>query len=101
MEKIKLSYLIYFIIALGTIILFMSAYKAEKNHEEKLILVTNNRIKEAAKECYLKKDCENKIKLQDLYDKKYLEEVINPVTKEVMDSKLCLEYKAEKVVFCD
>lgn len=101
MEKIRLSYLIYFIIALGTIILFVSAYKAEKNHEEKLMLVTNNKIKEAAKECYLKKECVNNIKLQDLYDKKYIEEVINPVSKEVMDSKLCLEYKNEKIIFCD
>ena len=101
MEKIRLSYLIYFIIALGTIILFVSAYKAEKIHEEKLMLVINNKIKEAAKECYLKKECVNNIKLQDLYDKKYIEEVINPVSKEVMDSKLCLEYKNEKIIFCD
>lgn len=101
MEKTKLNYLIYFIIALGTIVLFMSAYKAEKIHEEKLMLVINNKIKEAAKECYLKKECVNNIKLQDLYDKKYIEEVINPVSKEVMDSKLCLEYKNEKIIFCD
>jgi len=101
LEKVKLSYLIYFIIALGTIILFMSAYKAEKIYEEKLILVTNNKIKEAAKECYLKKECDNKIKLQDLYNKKYLEEVINPITKEIMDRELCLEYKEDKVNFCD
>ncbi|MDD2238435.1 MAG: hypothetical protein PHH51_00920 [Bacilli bacterium] len=101
MEKTKLNYLIYFIIALGTIILFVSAYKAEKIHEEKLMLVINNKIKEAAKECYLKKECVNNIKLQDLYDKKYIEEVINPVSKEVMDSKLCLEYKNEKIIFCD
>lgn len=101
MEKIKLKYLIYFIVVLGTVILVISGYKAEKNHEKKLILVTNSKIKEAAKECYLKKDCENKITLQNLYDKKYLDEVINPITKEVMDSNLCLEFKDEKVNFCD
>ena len=100
MGKIKLNYLIYFIITIGVTILLISVYKAEKKHEEKLMLAINNKIKEAAKECYLKKECNKKITLQDLYNKKYLEEIINPVTKEIMDKNICIEYINEKTNFC-
>lgn len=100
MEKIKLNHIIIFIIIVSVTLLLISAYKAEKKHEEKLMLVINNKIKEAAKECYLKKECTEKITLQNLYDKKYLEELINPITKEVMDKDICIEYLDEKINFC-
>ena len=100
MKKIKINNIIYFIIIISSIILIASIYKAEKNYEEKLIFSTNKKITEAAKECFIRKDCEGKITLQDLYNKEYLEEVINPVTKEVMDKNTCLEFKDEEVIFC-
>lgn len=100
MKNIKIKYVIYFIIGISSIILATSIYKAEKTHEERLMFSTNKKIKEAAKECYIRKECEEKITLEYLYEKQYLEEVINPVTKEIMDKNTCLEYKDEEVIFC-
>ncbi len=99
-KNIKLSYLIYFIAGFSILLLVISAYKVERYHEKKLYLVINNKIKEAAKECYLKSDCEGKVILKDLYKKKYLDEIVDPVTKEVMDENTCLNYIDKKVEFC-
>ena len=86
----------------GLIILFMvvAGYKAEKNHLDKLALVAHLKIKETARECYLKGDCEGQITLQDLYDKTGLAPMIDPVTKEDMDKHLCLKYIDKIVEFC-
>lgn len=55
-----------------------------KNHQEKLILVSNKRIIEAAQKCYLEQKClDEKITLEKLYEEKYLEEESNPITKEI------------------
>ena len=100
MDKIKLSHIIYFIAGISLIILLISAYKAEKNHEEKLYHVLHSKIKEAALECYLEEKCLGKITLQDLYQKKYLNKVFDPVTKEELNNDLCIEYINEEVKFC-
>lgn len=71
----------------------------KKDHEEKLIKVTENRIKEAAKKCFIDNKCENnKTTLQDLYDKKYLDEQVNPITKKYYDSSSEIEYKNKKII---
>ncbi|NLL02543.1 MAG: hypothetical protein GX265_05960 [Mollicutes bacterium] len=100
MKKIKLNHLIYFIAAISIIILGMSAYKAKQSHENKLYLVLHKKIKERALECYLKQECEGKITLGDLYQKNYLDELFDPVTKEKMDNNICIEYINEEVYFC-
>ena len=100
MKKIKLNHIIYFIAGISIIILVISAYKAEKNHENKLYYVLHKKIKETALECYLKAECTGQITLEDLYQKKYLEELFDPVTKEKLDNSLCLEYTNEEVKFC-
>ena len=101
MEKKKtINIIIYIITGLIIILMVMGAYKAEKKHQDKLRLVVNEKIKEAAKECYFKKECEAKITLKDLYDKGYLEKLFDPVTKENMDENICLEYLNDKVKFC-
>lgn len=100
MEKIKFSYFIYLIAALVITILIVSVYKAEKNHEEKLYTVINSKIKEAALECYLNKECSDKIVLEELYEKGYLKELFDPVTKERLDNNLCIEYIKEEMKLC-
>ncbi len=97
---IKLSHLIYFMAGIIIIVLGVSAYKAKQNHENKLYLVLHKNIKEKALDCYLKKECEGQIKLGDLYQKKYLDELFDPVTKEKMDNNMCIEYINEEVKFC-
>ena len=100
MGKIKVNYLIYLFIGISILIISVSVYKAEKKHKERLMYVINTKIKEAAKLCYLKEDGKDEITLQDLYDKKYLEELVNPVTKEIIDSSMCISYVDEEVKLC-
>lgn len=83
------------------LLLFVAAYKSLNDHQKKEYLVVYNKIKEAAKVCYLKEDCKGQITLKDLYDKKYLERLVDPVTKEDMDESICLEYKNKEVKFCN
>ena len=101
MEKIKLSHVIYFIAGISILILGISAYKAEKNHEAKLYHVLHSKIKETALDCYLNNDCEGEITLNDLYQKKYLTPVFDPVTKEELDNNICIKYNNEEVKFCE
>ena len=65
------------------IISFITTFKVIKNHQEKLLLVSEKRITEAAIKCLNEKKCsDNKITLKDLYNFNYLEKEINPITKE-------------------
>ena len=71
------------IISILLIISIPTVYNIIKKHNDRLIMVTEKRIEEAAKDCYLKDICkDNKITLKVLYDNKYLEKESNPITKE-------------------
>ena len=60
-----------------------------KNYNKKSYLVVEKKIVEAAKKCYLEEKCSgDEIKLKDLYKHKYLETVVNPVTKKIYDDDL-------------
>lgn len=93
---------LFIILVVGVIIVLFSCacYKNYKNHIDKMYLVVNNRIEEAALKCYLKKDCSDKITLQDLYDKEYLYKQIDPVTKEDMNVGMCINYIDGKIEYC-
>ena len=71
---------------------------AQKNHEDKLMYSMTSTVEYYAKQCYLDDVCKDTITLNILYENKYLTEVINPVTKEVIDPNLKLEYKDGKIV---
>lgn len=101
MEKKKINIIIYSLVGFVSLLLIIAAYKNLNNHHEKEYLVVHNKIKEAAKKCYLDEKCEGKITLKDLYDKKYLEPLVDPVTKENMNEKICIEYNKQEVKFCD
>lgn len=71
------------IISILLIISIPTVYNIIKKHNDRLIMVTEKRIEEAAKDCYLKDICnDNKITLKMLYDNGYLEKESNPITKE-------------------
>ena len=102
MEKDKkINIIIFCLAAIFIIVIGLAGYKVKQNHNDKLYLVVHKKIKEQAKECFVKKECEGRITLLDLYEKSYLDTVINPVTKENMDENICLEYIDEEVFFCD
>lgn len=101
MEKKRINIIIYSLVGFVAVLLIISAYKNLNDHHEKEYLVVHNKIKEAAKNCYLDGKCKGKITLKDLYDKEYLEIQIDPVTKENMNEKICIEYTNKEVKFCD
>ena len=96
MEKNKLWIFIPIIVII--VLLIGTFYKINKNREEKLYDALYGKIEYEAKKCYLNKDCVNTITLQDLYDKKYLEIQYDPITKELLDSKIKIEYKEDKII---
>ena len=78
----KISFLL--IIASLFLISAFTAYKVVTQHNHNIMLVSEKRIVEAAKRCLNEDNCEgNKITLAMLYTQKYLEQEINPLTKEI------------------
>jgi hypothetical protein len=68
-------------------------------HEEKQLYAMHSKVEYYAKKCYLDDICKDKITLERLYENGYLsEEVVNPITKEVIDHGLEIYYENEKVV---
>lgn len=101
MEKKKNNYIIYFLSAFLIIIFLIAGYKNLQNHRDKEYLVLYNRIKEKAKECYQKEECSGEISLKDLYDKKYLETLYDPISKEKLDDNMCIKFENNKIDFCN
>lgn len=80
------------IVIIVTIILIPAAYKTNKYHKDKLYNSLEAKIIEKALKCYNQDECkEKKITLQELYDKKYLEEVINPLNNEYINPNSYVE----------
>lgn len=71
----------------------------KKDHENKLIKVSEKRIEEAAKKCFLDNKCEgSKTTLQTLYDFGYLETQVNPISKKYYDSSSIIKYEDKKII---
>ena len=88
------------IVAIILIILIPTVYNTIKTHNDRLIKVTEKRIEEAAKDCYLKDICkDNKITLKVLYDNKYLEKESNPITKEYYNEESYVLVKNNTYIF--
>ena len=88
------------IVAIILIILIPTVYNIIKTHNDRLIKVTEKRIEEAAKDCYLKDICkDNKITLKVLYDNKYLEKESNPITKEYYNEESYVLVKNDTYTF--
>lgn len=101
MEKKKNKWEIYFVVSFLIIIFLISAYKNLKNHHDKEYLVIYSEIKEKAKDCFQKKECEGNITLKDLYDKEYLDALYDPISKEKLDDNMCIKFENNKVEFCE
>ena len=94
------NFTIIFIVILGllAVIGVFTVIKIQKNHEDKLIYAMESKVEYYAEKCYLDNICKDTITLNILYENKYLDEIINPVTKEVIDPNLKIEYKEDKIV---
>jgi len=64
-----------------------NAYISLKNtHEEKEWLVVNKKVIETANKCYLERKCTtNTVTVEYLINSDYLVNVVNPITKEVIN----------------
>ena len=102
MEKKKISNFAIFIITImliGVIVITKTVVVIKERHEERLLYSMHTSVEYYAKRCYLEGKCNGTITLQMLYDNEYLtEEVVNPVTKEVINHDLEIKYVDEKVV---
>lgn len=90
------------IILLTVVLLYTGviAYKMVYKHNENLLIVTSKRIEEAAKKCVAESKCnKNNITLATLYEKGYLNEEYNPVTKEIYSKNSKIIFENNKYVF--
>ncbi len=81
-----------------SIISVASVLKINNKHNERLLYAMQSKVEYKAKRCYLENNCSGAITLNDLYARNYLTEVVNPVTKEIIDSSLAINYVDDKIV---
>ena len=71
----------------------------DRRHNERSIYAMESKVEYYAKRCYLESVCTGSITLNDLYTNGYIkDEVINPVTKEVVDKNLVINYINSQIV---
>jgi hypothetical protein len=102
MERKKISnftILLVTIVICGVMVISKTVMVLKNRHEEKLMFSMHTKVEYYAKRCYLEGKCSGNIILNDLYEKEYLkEEVVNPITKEVLDKNIIIRYEDEEVV---
>ena len=80
MKKLSFSLIILSLLLIAG----FTAYKVINRHNNNLLMVSEKRIVEAALKCVHEDKCEgDKITLATLYQNNYLEQEINPLTKEI------------------
>lgn len=88
------------IIIIFGLVIGVTSFKVVDNHNDKLLLVEEKYIIEAAKKCKIEKECNNDtITLKELYNLKYLEKQVNPVTKEYYSEDAYVTLKNNEYVF--
>ena len=99
MRKISNVFILFGTICiLAVIVITRTTMKITEHHEEKLIYATNTKIQVKAKRCYLENKCSGVVTLEHLYKNKYLDEIINPVTKEVVNKDSTVEFVDGKII---
>ena len=88
------------IIIIFGLIIGVTSFKVVNKHNDKLLLVEEKYIIEKAKECKMEKKCNNdNITLKQLYDLKYLEKQVNPVSKEYYSLDAYVTLRNNEYVF--
>jgi len=89
---------IVLVILIGTVAT-ATVIELNERHEEKLIYSMETKIAYYAKRCYLENNCKDTVTLKDLYDRKYLTDVVvHPVTKEIIDETTTIDYKNKEII---
>ena len=96
MEKKKINKILLIMFSVVLLILILSTiYKINKNHEDKLYSVLYSKIEYQANKCYLENFCDKEIVLKDLYEKKYLDILYDPISKEKLDENIKIKINKE------
>lgn len=80
------------------VVVTASTIKINERHEEKLISSMESKISYYAKRCYLENRCKDVVTLKDLYELGYLTQIVHPVTKEIIDENISIEYKDSNII---
>ena len=97
--KIRNKTIIFTSILIALVIITINtSIVVTKKHDERLIYSMKSRIEYYAKRCFLEEKCAGTMTLNTLYENDYLEEQVNPVTKEVLDSNIIIEFKDGEVI---
>lgn len=87
------------IIILVVLIITTTTIKLSDDHEKKQIYAMQSKVEYYAKRCYLENKCSGEITLDKLYELSYIsEEVVNPVSREIIRHDLPIKYENNKVV---
>ncbi len=102
MEKKRISNFAIFIttiVIIAVILITQTIVTINNRHEEKLLYAMHSKVEYYAKRCFLEDVCKDNVTLQMLYDNQFLnEEVVNPITKEVIDPNLEIKFEDNKIV---
>jgi hypothetical protein len=102
MERKKISNSLFIIVTLAIIavvIITKTVMVLNDRHEEKLIYAMHSKVEYNALKCYREEKCKDTITLQVLYDNEYIkDEIIDPITKEVISHDLEIKYENDKIV---
>ena len=102
MEKKRISNFTILLIAIviaGVMIISKTVMVIKERHEGKLIYSMHSQVEYYAKRCYLEEVCKDTVTLNTLYENNYIkDEVVNPITKEVIDKNLIINYEDNKIV---
>ena len=102
MEKKKISNYMIFVVTLIIIVVIVTTQTVlviNRRHEEKLIYAMHSKVEYYAKRCYLTNICKDTITLSVLYENEYIkEELVDPITKEVISPDLEIKYENDKIV---
>lgn len=85
------------VVILVFVIIGMTMYKMNKQHEDKLYNVLYSEIKYAANRCFLEEKCSKDIILSELYEKKYLKTKYDPISKEELSKDLKIFIKDNSI----
>lgn len=87
------------IFGLGIVIIIASIVKISDNHNNLLMYSMQSQVEYYAQRCYVENNCTGEITLKDLYDRNYIkEEVVDPVSKEILDDNIKINYIDKKVI---
>lgn len=87
------------VIIIFLIILIPSCINVYNNHRKKLYNSVIDNAKYQALKCFREDNCSETITLKELYELKYLDQLVNPLTKEIYNENTTFDIKNGTVTF--